>query len=220
MSDLILFGSGQIAEVFEYYLRTDSEMKVRGFVVDDEYLSDSTFCSLPVVPLSSAAHEFPPERFGAIVALSYKGRNSTRRARFEALLSLGYSMKTYVHTKAIVATSARIGAGSVILENNVIQPFVELGQNVILWSGNHVGHHSSIDHSVFISSHVVIAGGVSIGAESFVGINSTVRDHVSIGARCVIGAGAVVLKGLGDDALVVAPNSRIIPISSSFLADF
>ena len=45
-----------------------------------------------------------------------------------------------------------------ILENNVIQTNVSIGNNVILWSGNHVGHRSTIEDHVHMSSHCVISG--------------------------------------------------------------
>jgi hypothetical protein len=45
-----------------------------------------------------------------------------------------------------------------ILEDNTIQPFVRIGPNVTLWSGNHIGHHSTVEDHVFIASHVVVSG--------------------------------------------------------------
>ena len=87
----------------------------------------------------------------------------------------------------------RIGANCFILEDNTIQPFVSIGDNVTMWSGNHIGHHSVIGNHTFISSHVVVAGGVRIGEQCFLGVNATLRDHLTIGDRCVIGAGALLL---------------------------
>ena len=83
------------------------------------------------------------------------------------------------------------------LHNMLLQPFVEIGNNVILWSGNHIGHHSSIADNVFVASHVVISGQVRIGAGTFIGVNVTIGDHISVGEDCVVGAGALVLKDAG-----------------------
>lgn len=88
--------------------------------------------------------------------------------------------------------ASEIGENTFILENNVIQPFVKIGNNCILWSGNHVGHHSVIGDHCFISSHVVISGSTSIGSNSFLGVNSTIGDNVMIGEKSLIGAGSVV----------------------------
>src|SRR5205085_10914152 len=85
------------------------------------------------------------------------------------------------------------------------QPFVQVGSNVTLWSGNHIGHHAIIEDDVFMASHVVVSGGVRIGRGSFVGVNVTIRDRVTIGQRCVLGARALVLEDQPDFS-VVAPR--------------
>ena len=64
--------------------------------------------------------------------------------------------------------------------DNTIQPFVEIGDNVTMWSGNHIGHHSKICDNAFISSHAVISGGVEVGRNSFLGVNSTINDHIKL----------------------------------------
>ena len=76
----------------------------------------------------------------------------------------------------------------------MIQPNVRIGNNVILWSGNHIGHDSTIGDHVFIASHAVISGNVTIGESSFVGVNATFRDGITVAPRCVIGAGALIMK--------------------------
>ena len=50
------------------------------------------------------------------------------------------------------------GDNCFILEDNTVQPFVTIGNNVTLWSGNHIGHDSVIEDDCFISSHVVVSG--------------------------------------------------------------
>ena len=87
------------------------------------------------------------------------------------------------------------------MEHNTIQPFVEIGENTILWSGNHIGHHSRIGANCFVSSHVVISGGVTVGENSFIGVNATLRDNIAIGSHCIIGAGALILRDAEDYAV-------------------
>jgi carbonic anhydrase/acetyltransferase-like protein (isoleucine patch superfamily) len=65
---------------------------------------------------------------------------------------------------------------------------------VILWSGNHIGHDSTIEDHVFIASHAVVSGNCRIGESSFVGVNATFRDGITVAPRCVIGAGALIMK--------------------------
>ena len=96
-----------------------------------------------------------------------------------------------------------IGENCFIFEDNTIQPFVSIGNNVTLWSGNHIGHHSVIRDHTFIASHVVISGGVEIGEQCFIGVNATLRDHIKVGDRCVIGAGALLLADAAPEGVYV-----------------
>ncbi len=86
-----------------------------------------------------------------------------------------------------------------IFENNVVQPFATLGNNVVLWSGNHLGHHSVVGNNVFIASHVVVSGHCKIGDNCFFGVNSTLANNVTIGADCWIGPGVTIVKDIGEN---------------------
>jgi len=95
------------------------------------------------------------------------------------------------------------------IDGVISERFVKIGNNVTLWSGNHVGHHSTIEDHVFVASHVVISGGVTVGEGSFLGVNVTLRDHITIGKGNVLAAGALIVKDTPDDSLYVgAPAER------------
>ncbi len=190
---LVIFGTGEIAQLAHFYFSTDSDYEVVAFTVDRAYLGASSFCGLPVVAFEEIDTVCPPVEHDFFVALSYSGLNALRRAKYLAAKALGFHMTSYVSSRATVLNNCNIGENCFILEDNTIQPFVFIGNNVTLWSGNHIGHHSTVrDHS-FISSHVVVSGGVDIGEQCFVGVNATLRDHIIIGEKCVIGAGALLL---------------------------
>jgi sugar O-acyltransferase (sialic acid O-acetyltransferase NeuD family) len=212
MRELVIFGAGEYAEVVNYYFRHDQERKVAGFVVDDEFVQSATFCERPVVPFSQVAAAFPPADFDAFVAIGYTRLNRVRIEKAAAMEKLGYSLISFQHSRAIVWQGFSLQPNCFILEHNTLQPFTRVGRDVVLWSGNHVGHHSIIGNGCFITSHVVIAGGVQIGDETFVGINSTVRDHVKVGARNVIGAGSIILSDTDDESVfagVATERSRV-----------
>lgn len=205
MSDLVIFGIGQIGELAEFYFTHDSIHKVVAFTVDGSHLREDQFLGKPVVPFESVATTFPPSKARLFVALSYANINALRAAKVAAAKLMGYGVTSYLSSHATVFSGFELQENCFILENNTIQPFARIGANVTLWSGNHIGHHSVIEDDVFVASHVVISGGARIGRGSFLGVNVTIRDHVTIGERCVIGAGALVLENQ-PDLSVVAPR--------------
>jgi sugar O-acyltransferase (sialic acid O-acetyltransferase NeuD family) len=217
MADLIIFGAGDTAELAQFYLNHDSQHRVVAFAVDAAYLRESTFCSLPVLAFEELTHGFPPATHAGFVALGYSQINRLRAEKCIAMKAAGYTLISYVSSRATVFSDLTHGENCFIFEDNTIQPRVRIGANVTLWSGNHIGHHSVIDDNVFISSHVVVSGGVTVGANSFLGVNCTIRDHVRIGKRCVLGAGAIVLGDAPDESVFAATATERSRVPSSRL---
>lgn len=133
---------------------------------------------MPVVAFEDVAKNYPPDSYDFFVALSYSKLNAVRKEKFLAAKEMGYKLVSFISSRATVLNEGRIGENCFIFEDNTIQPFVTIGNNVTLWSGNHIGHHSVIQDHTFIASHVVISGGVEIGEQCFVGVNATLRDHI------------------------------------------
>lgn len=214
---LIIFGTGDIAQLAHYYFTTDSEYEVIAFTVDQSFLSETTFCGLPVIAFEKVTESFSPEKHELFVALSYSKLNLVRKEKYLTAKNLGYKIASYISSKATILNEGHIGENSFILEDNTIQPFVTIGDNVTLWSGNHIGHHSTIMSHSFIASHVVVSGGVQIGEQCFIGVNATLRDHIKVGAKCVIGAGALLLSDAEADGVYLGAATERSKVPSSRL---
>ena len=102
-------------------------------------------------------------------------------------------MISYISSKATVCHN-QIGDNCFILEDNTLQPFTKIGNNVVLWSGNHIGHHSVIEDHVMFTSHVVMSGHCKIEKYSTLGVNSTIRDGVTIAEGTFVAMGACIIK--------------------------
>jgi sugar O-acyltransferase (sialic acid O-acetyltransferase NeuD family) len=214
---LIIFGSGDLAELAHFYFVEDSDYEVVAFTLDGDYIKESMSCGLPVVAFENVFEEYSPTDYDCFVALSYSKINSLRMEKYLEAKDLGYSMANYISSRATILNQGRIGENCLILEDNTIQPFVRIGNNVTLWSGNHIGHHSVIRDHAFISSHVVISGGVEIGEQCFVGVNATLRDHIKVGAKSVIGAGTLILSDVARDGVYIGSSTERSKVPSSRL---
>ena len=214
MKPLVIFGAGDIAEVAHFYFTRDARVPVAAFTVDAAYVKNERFCGQPVVAFEELAAAFPPEANEVFVALSYAKINALRAQKCAAAKTLGYTLRSYVSSKATVWEGFEAGENCFILEDNTLQPFVRVGANVTLWSGNHIGHHAVLGANCFITSRVVISGGVQVGDNAFIGVNATIRDHVKIGARSVIGAGSLVLQDVPDDGVVAAAGTELSKVPS------
>lgn len=214
---IILFGAGDIAEVAHFYFTHDSDYEVAAFCVDKDYITATEKFGLPVVAFEEVETLYPPHEYDAFVALSYSKMNSIRRQKYDAMQDKGYTLISYVSSKASTFPDFTCGENCFILEDNTIQPFVTIGNNVTLWSGNHIGHHSTIGDDVFISSHVVVSGGVVIKDGCFLGVNATLHDHITIGKKTAILAGATIAKDTPDESVWRGQPSDMVKIPSTKL---
>jgi sugar O-acyltransferase (sialic acid O-acetyltransferase NeuD family) len=214
VSDVVLFGIGDFAQVALEYLRRDSPHDVVAFTVHERYIESRELLGVPVVPFECLEETHPPSQCAMFVAVGFSRVNRTRRDLYDECKGKGYELISYVNSKAIHWGDLEYGANCFVFEANVIQPYVRLGNDVILWSGNHIGHHARIGDHCFIASHVVISGGVTIGEETFVGVNATFRDGVTVGPRNVIGAGALIMKDTEEGSVYSVPGAEARPMKS------
>jgi sugar O-acyltransferase (sialic acid O-acetyltransferase NeuD family) len=217
MADVVIFGAGDIARLAHFYFTNDSDRKVVAFAVDAEYRTGDTFLGLPLVTADDLPRLYPPGDYEMFVAMSYAKMNALRRAKFEMVRRLGYACATYVSSRCSYLAKEPPGANCFILEDNTVQPFVRIGDDVTLWSGNHIGHDSMIGDHCFVSSHVVISGHVTIGEACFIGVNATLRNSIQIGDRTLIGAGAVIMKDTEPDSVYLGTRSQKFPKRSDQL---
>lgn len=215
----IIFGTGSFAEIVEFYLTNDSPYEVVGFTVTGDHKKEDRMMGRPIVPFEVIEKTFSPEEHELFIAIGYRKLNRIRRTFYEQAKQKNYHMLSYISSKATIWTK-KIGEHCFIFEDNTIQPYVEIGNNVILWSGNHIGHHSVIEDHCFISSHVVISGHSRIKEGTFIGVNATLRDAVTVGKENIIGAGAIIMKNTQDEELYVGSKTAASSQKSTELKSF
>jgi sugar O-acyltransferase (sialic acid O-acetyltransferase NeuD family) len=214
MAKVVIFGAGDIAKLAHYYFTHDSEHEVVAFTVDRDYLKGDVFLDLPLVDFEEVVKRYPPGAHKMFVALSYAMMNKVRAEKYFKAKELGYELVSYLSSKCSFLTDEPVGDNCFILEDNTIQPFVRIGNNVTLWSGNHIGHESVIEDHCFISSHVVISGNVRVNQYCFIGVNSTIRNGITIAPETLIGAGATITKDTVEKGVYVPPRSDLLKLKS------
>ena len=214
---LVIVGSGETGLIAYEYFQFDSNYDVDAFSVNEEYITETTINDLPVVPFERLEEKYNPNEYEVYVAISSGKLNRNRTKVYNEAKIKGYKCASYVSSKAFVWRNVEIGENCFIFEDNTLQPFVKLENNITLWSGNHIGHHSIIQDNCFVTSHVVISGGCEIGENTFIGVNATLRDHIKIGKSNVIGAGALILNDTEDNKVFMANPTEASKVPSNRL---
>ena len=211
---LFIVGTGEIANIAHEYFLYDSDYDVVGFAVNKEFINQDSFKGLPVVAIENILDIYRPDKYYAFVAFGNGMLNYQRTRMYKYLRSIGYKFASYISSRAFVWNNVKIGENCFILEDNTLQPFVEVGNNVVMWSGNHLGHSSVIKDNCFITSHVVISGLCEIGENTYMGVNSAVADRLVIAKDNYIAMGAMVNKSTAENSIYTGNPAQASKVSA------
>ena len=127
---LTIVGTGKTAEVVsQYFYREGIEIEAYA----EPNPSKDSFLGKPVVSINLIYTE------DVFIAISSTRLNTVRQQLFEELEHT-HNLISYIDPYSTVASTAIIGKNCFIMEQNNIQDFVSIGDNNIIWSGNHIGH--------------------------------------------------------------------------------
>lgn len=211
---LLIVGDSAFAEVACEYFTIDSGYEVAAFAVESAWLKRPTLHGLPVVAVEDIEHRFDPSAHDVFVAVTYTQLNRLRARLCALMKAKGYALARYVSSRAFMWRNVEIGEHCFVFEDNTVQPFACLGDDAVLWSGNHVGHHSRIGAHCFVSSHCVISGYAEIGQSSFLGVNCTIANNVRVGRDNWVGPGVTLVKDSPDGALYGAVQPEPAKVSA------
>jgi len=218
MSKVVIFGAGKIADEAFFYLTNDSPYDVVAFTVDSEHITATEKLGLPVVAFEQITASHPPDDFKMFVAVGYQELNKFRARKYDEAKARGYELVSYVSSRASNFGGVAVGDNCFVLEFVTIQPCSQIGNNVFLWSGNHVGHHASIRDHCYIAGNVVISGSTVIEPYCFLGVGATIGHEVTVGAESFIGAGSLITKNVEPTSVYITPDTPKFRLDSpSFL---
>ncbi len=194
MAKIIIFGIQDFAELAHYYLENDSEHDVAAFCVNEKYLpEEKTFKGLPIIAFENIKKHYPAGEYKFFAPMSPQRMNRIREEIYFAIKARGYELISYISSKATMFEN-KIGDNCFILENNTIQPFTAIGNNVVMWSGNHIGHHCVIKDHVMFTSHVVLSGHCTVENYCTLGVNATIRDGIIIAEGTFVAMAASIIR--------------------------
>jgi sugar O-acyltransferase (sialic acid O-acetyltransferase NeuD family) len=206
---LVIFGVEDFAEIAFEYFTHDSSYEVVAFTVDHAYLRDNRKFGLPVVPFQDLNTLFPPAEHDLFAAIVYTKLNRIREDVCRRAKSNGYRLASYISSRAFVWPNVQLGEHCFIFENNSIQPFVAIGDNVVLWCANQISHHSRIGSHCFLSGNVCVAGWVDIENYCFLGANSTLANNTRLGEGSWVSHGSSLSGSIPSGSFVKSGSSEI-----------
>jgi sugar O-acyltransferase (sialic acid O-acetyltransferase NeuD family) len=208
---ILIFGTKDTAQLAKFYIENDTKYQhnyiVEAFVVDKQFKDLEVFEGLPVVAFEDVDSIYPPNEHIFFAPMTGVKMNTIRESIYNKIKQKGYTFFSYISSKA-TNFSTSIGENCFILEDNTIQPFVTIGNNVVLWSGNHIGHHSMIKDNVFFTSHIVLSGHCEVKENCWIGVNATIRDYMTIAPKTLIAMGSLITKSTEENGFYMGNPAK------------
>ena len=212
---LVIIGDSVFAEIAYEYFTFDSCYEVVAFSVEANFLKRNELFGLPIIPFENIENLYNKDEIEFHAALTYGQLNRVRTRLYLEAKAKGFRPASYISSRAFVWRNVDIGEHCFIFEDNTVQPFAKIGNNVVLWSGNHIGHHSMIEDNCFISSHVVISGHSVIGRNSFIGVNAAIGNNITIGTDNWVGPSVTLTTNTEPNSLYKAPTPELAKVSAT-----
>jgi sugar O-acyltransferase (sialic acid O-acetyltransferase NeuD family) len=211
---IVIFGAGQAAVTATRYFHADTAHRVVGYAVDAEFLRAGEIHGSPVVAVEEVVQRFPPEQVFAFVPMGAARMNQVRTDKYALMKSLGYRFVSYVHSSNDVHEKGSVGENCFILERQTTNYDCVIGNNVMIWSGCHIGDGSKVGDNCFLGAQVVINGAVEVGENCYLSTHCTLANAIKVGARSFIGANALITSNTAERSVHVVEPTAAIEIDS------
>lgn len=189
---IAVFGAGGHGKVVVDAIQRNAELAV-ACVVDDQPQAGATILGQPVAGGREALLARRGEIDGVIVAI---GDNRARREVARWIEAQGFALRSVTHPAAVVAPSATIGAGALVMPGAVVNAEARVGANAIINSGAVVEHDCEVGEGAHIAPGAVLCGGARVGAGALVGAGAVVLPGVKVGAALLVKAGTVAARNV------------------------
>jgi UDP-3-O-[3-hydroxymyristoyl] glucosamine N-acyltransferase LpxD len=105
-----------------------------------------------------------------------------------------------------IGDSVEVGALSCIcqgtIDPTIIQDYVKIDDCVF------IAHNCFIDKGTMIIANAEVSGSVHIGTNCWIAPNSCIRDRIVVGNNTIVGMGAVVIKNIDSNVVVVGNPAK------------
>ena len=127
------------------------------------------------------------------------GYEKNEKGEYKAIKHVGY---------VVIEKDAEI-ANNVVIDRATLGVTV-IGENVKIDNLVHISHNVRIGKNCMILANSMLAGSVTIGENSWIAPSASILNQKKIGSNVMVGMGAVVLKDVENDIVVVGNPSRIL----------
>ena len=216
MKFIIIGGRGTAIVIADQILdaknRFGCDVDVLGLALDD--LSGGNILSgYPILCSIKELHD----KYGKYEDVRYiysLYRPDVMEERTRILYSLdipGEKFANFIHPSVMLARSASLGIGNVLLANVVVNSNACIGNFNTVNSGTLLGHDIIVGNNNYFAGQVCVGSGLIIGDKNFIGLNSSLRNGIRMGDTNIVGMSSNVTKDVESNKVLYGNPAVIKP---------
>jgi sugar O-acyltransferase (sialic acid O-acetyltransferase NeuD family) len=122
-----------------------------------------------------------------------------------------FTFTAIIHPTSILGRKIKIGKGSIIMANTIINTYTTIKAFCIIESNSSIDHDSTINEFSNINSGVTTGGNLKVGKETIIDLGVCILENITIGDNCHIRKGALVTKDVAANTIACGvPAKKII----------
>lgn len=172
--DLILIGGGGHCRSCIDVIESNPEFKVAGIVEQPGQNRAKSILGYPILGDDNDLELLKQKYDYALITIGQMGSSNTRQRLFMHLKKSGFTLPVIISSLAHVSNHARIGEGTIVMHQAMVNAGARIGNNCILNTKCLVEHDVKIGDHTHISTAAVLNGEAVIGPGSYVGSNATI----------------------------------------------
>lgn len=215
MQDVVIVGAGSNTRVIIDMIARDARYRVVGLLDDDPARTGETMMGVTI--LGPRAQLGALVRQGvrhAVVGIGCVKSTAVRRKACQETKSAGCDIPSIVHPAAIIAGSASMGTGLLIMAGAIVNPCATIEDDVLINTGSIVEHDCVVEQGAFLGPGVKLAGNTRVGRYAFVGIGAVSVPGIHIGEESLVAAGAVLTRDVPARHFARGVPAVVSPLTS------
>jgi sugar O-acyltransferase (sialic acid O-acetyltransferase NeuD family) len=191
MNKIILIGGGGHCKSAIDVIEQEARFKIAGIIDKHEFLG-SKILGYPVIGNDFDLQSLAKKYKNALVTVGHIKSALARIKLYNLAIRAGFVLPSVISPSAYISKHSKIGNGTIIMGNVIVNADVSIGDNCIINSKALIEHDCLISSHCHISTNAIINGSVTVGSKSFIGSNVTTNNNITIKENSFIKSGSVV----------------------------
>lgn len=204
---IILIGAGGHCKACVDVIETEGKYSIAG-VLEKQSAPDKTALHYPIIGTDEMIVELVAKGYRFLVTVGQIKSALVRKRIFTTLKDLNAVCPVIISPKAHVSKYAKIGDGTIVMHNSVVNAESIIGENCILNTGCIVEHETIIGNHCHVSTNAVVNGNCVIGNEVFIGSGTVISHGNKISNNVVIGGSSYVYNGIAEPGVYIDTRNK------------